>query len=124
MTGIDTFWNGVARRELLLPVCDSCGRPHFYPRSACPFCWSEALSWRPSPGLGTVYTFAVVRNNAPMAFELQIPFTIAVVELDEGVRLLANIAADEVEIAIGDRVAVDFEDRDGRTLPVFRRAAG
>lgn len=123
MTGSEVFWEGAARHELLLPWCQDCGRSHYYPRSACPFCWSESLTWRVSPGRGVVYTFAVVRSNPPASFQPDVPFTIAVVELDEGVRLLTNIVGPAEALAIGDRVVAEFTERGGRTLPVFRREA-
>lgn len=123
MADNELFWQGVRRRELLLPWCESCGRCHFYPRSACPHCWSEDLTWRLAAGTGTVHTFVTVRANPPSAFAEQLPFTIAVVELDEGVRMLTNIVGRPEDVAIGDRVEVAFEERAGQVLPMFRRTS-
>jgi uncharacterized protein len=65
----------------------------------------------------------VVRSNPPASFQPDVPFTLAVVELNEGVRLLTNIVGPAEDLVIGDRVVAEFTERDGRTLPVFRRQA-
>jgi len=116
------FFEGLKQGKLLIPYCESCGKAHFYPRSACPHCWSEdEYDWRPASGTGVVHTFTVVRNNPPPAFVPMLPYSIAIIELDEGVRLLSNIVGDYEDTAIGDRVEVEFVERDGESLPLFRR---
>lgn len=117
------FFDGLARKELLLPWCKSCGRPHFYPRFACPHCWSEEYDWRQAIGTGTVHSFTEVQANPPTSFADRLPFTIAIVDLDEGVRLMSNIVDDTSNLAIGDRVRFEFHSRDGANLPLFRRVA-
>ena len=119
------YWEAAARHELRLPRCDDCGLMGFPPRQFCPGCWSGELSWQPTSGGGTVWTFTEVH----VAFYDDtwvddVPYVVAVVELDEGPRLLAGIVdADMDSLAIGDRVEVTFEDRsDGVTLPMFRVA--
>lgn len=117
------FFDGLAHNELLLPWCKSCGKPHFYPRFACPHCWGEDYEWRRARGSGIVHSFSRVRANPPSAFATRLPFMIAIIDLDEGVRLLSNIVDDPSDLAIGDRVRVEFHVRDGVNLPLFRRAA-
>ena len=117
------YLEGLERHELRLPWCRSCGKPHFYPRTACPHCWGEGYNWRPASGKAVVHTFVVVRNNPPTAFRDMLPFVIAIVELEEGVRMLTNIVGDTEGLAIGDRVALEFTEHNGQTLPVFRRVA-
>lgn len=114
------FYEGLRRRQLLLPWCKSCNRCHFYPRSACPHCWSEEYDWRPAAGTGTVHSFTVVRSNPPSAFRPRLPYTIAIIDLDEGVRLMSNILSDPKALKIGDRVKVEFVERDNEMLPLFR----
>jgi len=108
------------RHQLLLPWCRSCGKCHFYPRSACPHCWSEEYDWRPAAGTGSVHSFTVVRSNPPSSFRPRLPYTIAIIDLDEGVRLMSNILGDPKTLAIGDRVKVEFVERDNDVLPLFR----
>ncbi len=116
------FEDGLRRCELLLPWCTSCRKPHFYPRSACPHCWGEEYAWRRAEGTGTVHSFAVVRANPPGAFRHLMPFTVAIIDLAEGVRMLSNVLGDPRNLAIGDQVQVDFVERNDAVLPVFRRA--
>lgn len=118
------FFAGLEQQKLLIPYCKSCGKAHFYPRSACPHCWSEdAYDWREAKGTGVIHTFTIVRNNPPPIFVPRLPFTVAIIELDEGVRLLSNIVDQDESVAIGDKVQVSFVERDGQTLPLFRRSA-
>ena len=117
------YWEAVARHELRLPCCGDCGLVFFPPRQFCPGCWSGELSWQPMNGGGTVWTFTEVH----VAFyddtwTEDVPYVVAVVELDEGPRLLANLVEPDVAgLSIGDRVEAVFEDRpEGVTLPMFR----
>lgn len=117
------YWEAAARHELMLPRCDGNGLVFFPPREFCPGCWSDDLSWQPMSGGGTVWTFTEVH----VAFyddtwADDVPYVVAVIELDEGPHLLANIVEPDTDrLAIGDRVEVTFEDRhEGLSLPMFR----
>ena len=122
-TAAAPYWEAAARHELVLPRCEGCGMVFFPPREFCPDCWSRELSWQPMGGGGSVWTFTEVH----VAFyddtwAEDVPYLVAVVQLDEGPRLLANIVEPDVErLMIGDRVEVIFEDRSGGvSLPMFR----
>ncbi len=120
------YWEAADRGELLLKRCSTCGKAHFPPRHLCPTCWSEQLEWTRSCGSGTVYTFTVM-HRAPMpAFVKRVPYVVALIDLDEGPRLMANIIGDDALLSqIGDRVAVCFEERmGGAKLPQFKRTGG
>lgn len=95
------------------------------PRHLCPHCWSDELEWVQSPGNGEVHSFTIIRRASDPAFASRVPYVVALIELDEGVRMMANVLGDDaLDVGIGDRVQLDFEDRgDGAMLPQFRRTA-
>jgi len=115
------FIEGLQHRKLLLPWCKTCGNVHFYPRSACPHCWSEDYEWRNAKGTGTIHSFTIVRANPPTEFVGALPYAIAIVDLDEGVRMLANIVDWERGIEIGDQVKVTFVQRAAGLIHAFRK---
>ena len=121
------FWDAAQREELLLPYCASCERFFFYPRTICPGCGARDVTWRPSAGVGTVYTFCIQHRSGLPGFRDATPFVTAIVELDEGPRLttiLVDVAPDPASIACGMRVEVAFTSlEDGHVLPVFRPLA-
>lgn len=114
------YWDGIARGELLLQRCDACQRFLFYPRALCPHCSSDRISWQRASGQGTVYSYTVV-HQAYGPFAGQVPYVVALVDLDEGVRMMTRIAESPPEaVRIGARVRVTFvEAGEGVTLPYF-----
>ncbi|GBD12944.1 hypothetical protein HRbin24_00965 [bacterium HR24] len=104
------FWEGARRGELRLQRCRSCGEYVFYPRSLCPHCLSPELGWTTASGRGHVYTYTVVRRPAHPGFRDEVPYVLAIVELEEGPRLTTNIVgvAPE-EVRIGMPVEAVFE---------------
>ncbi len=102
------FWEAVADGHLVLPVCDACGHPIWYPRAWCPVCGSDSVTWTEMSGRGTVYACTVIRKArgpwAPAA-----PYVGAYVELDEGPRLLTNVVTDDPDsVRIGMPVTAVF----------------
>ena len=120
------YWEAAARDELLLRRCTACGKHHFPPRHLCPKCWSDEFEWTLSAGKGVVYSFTIMRRAPMPAFAQRVPYVVALVDLDEGPRMMANILGeDALETKIGDRVSVCFEERAGGSkLPQFRRSEG
>ncbi|QBD74749.1 Zn-ribbon domain-containing OB-fold protein [Ktedonosporobacter rubrisoli] len=117
------YWEGLEQGKLLIQRCASCSHHVFYPRSLCPHCFSEQLSWVRASGKGTIYSYTVA-HQAFGPFAEQAPFVVAIVELEEGVRMLTRIvAAPRERIAIGAAVHVTFEAvAEDMTLPYFRLA--
>jgi uncharacterized protein len=115
------YWNAARERRLLIRQCKACGARHFMPRHLCPECWSDELEWIDSPGLGSVHSFSIVHRAPTPTFAARAPYVIALVDLDEGPRMMANVLGAEAQcIAIGDRVRLTFEDRgDGALIPQF-----
>jgi len=117
------FWKAAQEGKLIFQRCKDCKKNIFYPRIACPFCFSDNLEWVEASGKGTVYTYTVVENNAPSAFINDMPFVIAIVKLEEeGVQMLTNIVGcDPQEVRCDMPVEVVFEKLDDEfTLPKFR----
>jgi uncharacterized OB-fold protein len=118
------FWDGCRRQELLIQQCRACGRHVFIPQAFCPHCLATGLDWIRAAGTGSVVTFTVVWRPQTPAFE--VPYVIAVVQLDEGVDLLTNLTdVTPEQVAIGMRVEVRFVDvAPEATLPFFAPVAG
>jgi uncharacterized OB-fold protein len=118
------YWDGLAEGVLRIKRCDGCGRSHFYPRPFCPHCWSERVVWQDTSGYGTLYTFSVVRANDLPPFGKRVPYVAAVVQLDEGPRVMTNLVDCEIdEVWIGMPVEAVFREVDGLTLAYFRPRA-
>lgn len=102
-----TYWEAAARGELLFQECASCQHRQFYPRAMCTACGGDT-EWRPASGRGTVHTFTVVRQNLAVPFGEWLPYVVAIVELEEGPRMMSNLThcePDDVHIGI-DRKSV------------------
>jgi uncharacterized OB-fold protein len=114
------FWEATRDERYLLQFCLDCDRAVFYPRELCPHCGGSSLGWRPASGRGTVHTFTVDHKGNP-AIGGGAPFVIALVELDEGVRVMTNVVGCLPDaVTVGLPVRVTWEPlSDGRKLPLF-----
>lgn len=119
------FWDGTREGRLMIQRCEECEKHVFYPRVACPACGSEQLGWVQAGGRGSVYSYTVVKSNAPSAFVADLPYVVAVIRLDEGVQLLSNLVEwSEDELRCDMPVEVVFEALDEDfVLPKFRPVA-
>ena len=119
------YWAAARERRLLIRKCAACEGVHFMPRYLCPHCWSDRLEWVDSKGTGSVHSFTIIRR-APLAnFAALAPYVVALIELDEGPKMIANVLGNDALLTrIGDRVEVTFEDRgEGALVPQFQRVA-
>ena len=125
-TGISApYWNGLKEGRLTLPHCQSCGHWIFFPRRHCDKCWSQDVEWKEVKGTGTLYTYTLTRVPTLSDFADEMPQKMAVVELDEGVRINTTlIGVDEAEIKVGMRVKPVFDTvkSDGTALLRFTAA--
>ena len=113
------FWDAVRDGRLVVPECDSCKARFFVPEPVCPACGSGCWHWAESPGTGTVYTLSVV-HHAPGP-EFDVPYVLAVVDLDDGWALLTHVlGCDPADAHIGMRVRLaPTRLTDDITLPTF-----
>jgi uncharacterized OB-fold protein len=118
------FWQGVAEGRLLIQRCDGCGRLRHPPGPMCPSCHSLEWSAREASGRGRVYSFVVAHHPPIPPFEY--PNLIALIELEEGTRLVSNlVGVDPSEAEIGMPVEVVFEAVDPElVLPLFQPVSG
>ena len=111
------FWDAARDGKFLIKRCKACGEAHYFPRSICPFCFSDNTVWEESLGEGEIYTFSLMRKSASG------PFAIAFVTLKEGPSLQTNIVdCDMDKLKIGQKVKVVFKSTDGAPLPFFTSA--
>lgn len=117
------YWDATRERRLVIQWCRPCDRPIHFPREACPSCLGDDLEARPSGGTGVVYAATTMAEPGNSSMVGRAPYVVALVDLDEGARMLTNVVGDgATEVVVGDRVAVAWEPlEDGRHLPVFVR---
>jgi hypothetical protein len=110
----DPFLAKDRRRQTADQALPPCGEPHYFPRSICPFCFSDKTVWEESSGEGEIYTFSLMRKSASG------PYAIGYVTLKEGPSLLTNfVDCDMSKLKIGQKVKVVFKTTDGAPLPFF-----
>jgi hypothetical protein len=111
------YWDAAGQGKLLVRKCKSCGQAHHYPRTICPFCFSDDTEWVEASGKGTIYSYSVMRR-AP------VPYAIGYVTLAEGPRMLTNIVDCDLDALKCDQpVTVVFKPTDGGPpLPMFTPA--
>jgi uncharacterized OB-fold protein len=120
----EPFWAALREERVELQRCDECATWVYYPRSRCPHCLSDHLTWTEVDGRGTVYTFTVAVQPTAPPFADEVPQLLAIVELAEGVRLSTTLVGVEpAAIAVGMAVEPVFDHGDdGSTLLRFRPA--
>ncbi|WP_240939454.1 Zn-ribbon domain-containing OB-fold protein [Diaphorobacter sp. HDW4A] len=114
------YWDGCAQGELRYQRCANCGHVQCIPRSLCDQCQSSDLQWNASRREGTVLTFTTVHRAPLPVFKDMVPYVIAIVDLDEGFRVMANAlpAVQQGALEIGSRVRIGFKDVQGMALPI------
>ena len=116
------FWDGCKEHQLRFQKCRNCGHVRWPASIICPMCYSYDTEWIVASGKGKVYTFAIYHQAYHKAFESDLPYVTASVELEEGPRILTNIVGcspDEVRCDMP--VEVKWEDiTEEFSLPKFK----
>lgn len=117
------YWEAAARGELLYQECPE-GHRQLYPRALCATCGAEP-TWQRASGRGTVHTYTVVRQNWAEPFKGLVPYVVAMVDLEEGPRMMTNITdCDPDDVHVGMAVeAWTVVVEDGLGIPFWRPAA-
>jgi hypothetical protein len=120
------YWDGLKQGKLMLPRCGACGHAFFYPRVVCPECQSRTITWIQATGRGRLHSFGIAHQSFNKAFKVAPPYVLAMVELEEGPRLLSNlidVKADPAAVKCDMPVEVVFHKlSDEVTIPLFRPA--
>ena len=115
------FWEGLKAERLLIQQCNQCSHWVFYPRRHCPACFTHALAWREVSGGATLYSFTVTRIATLPDFADEMPQILAVVELDQGVRINTNLVGlDEAEVKVGMRLQPVYAEVDAKGNRLLR----
>jgi uncharacterized protein len=120
------FWDATREHRLLIQRCAN-GHVFYYPRSHCPKCLSNELTWVDASGRGTVYSFTIARRATSPEFEEDVPYVIAAIDLEEGPRMTSMLVEADVDaVKIGTPVELIWDDEvsDSLSLPYFRPANG
>ena len=118
------YWEAVKDGRVVAQRCRACGTLARSPRRFCPSCGSDDAALEECGTRGTVHTFSVVQRAAP-GFHLEAPFVVALVDFDNGHRMMTNILTEDPDaITIGQTVELVGVEIDGLTLPCFRPVEG
>ena len=118
------FFEGARQHKLILQRCASCGTWHWPVKSRCPVCLSTDITWAQASGKGTLYTFALMHQVLHPGFASEVPYNVAEVDLEKGVRVTSTIVGcPNDNLRIGMPLEVTFEDiTDEVSLPKFQPA--
>jgi len=118
----DEYWAALDAGRLTFQRCDTCGKPWLPPRSECPHCWSAKWRWEAAKGTATVVSWVIYHTAFDKRFKDRLPYNVAVVELDEGPRMVTNMVdlPEGEQDLIGRRVELVIQSDLGRALPRFR----
>ncbi len=122
--GNKAFWDACAAGELRVQRCITCGHLRYPISTVCPECLSEDAAWELLSGRGTVVSFCIFRHAYNEAWRDRLPYNVAIIQLEEGPRMLSNVhgvSPDEIRVDLEVKVA--FEVEQGFSIPVFERAA-
>ena len=116
------YWEACRQGRLEVQRCAACGHLRWPPSVLCPRCLADDTAWVPLSGRGTIYSYIIVHRPQHPAFFDDVPYNVAIVELEEGIRMHTNIVGCSNEaLRIGLPVEVVFQKlTDELSLPKFR----
>jgi uncharacterized OB-fold protein len=118
------YWDALREHRIALQRCNACQRVRFPPMPGCPYCGARGHEQVDVSGKGRVYSFVRVHRALTPAMEGEVPYVVAVVQLDDnGPRMIGRVDGDPALVAIDDALAPRFVDHDGWTELRFTRTA-
>lgn len=120
----ETFWTSLKDRKFMIQSCTDCTKQIFYPRVVCPHCGGSHVEYAEHEGTGEIYSFSVTHRTRLPGFKDEVPYVLALVDIDGGGRMMTNIIdCDPNEVQIGAKVKIAFTDvTEEITLPHFKLA--
>jgi hypothetical protein len=118
------YWEGLRAHRLLMPQCTVCRHRWFPPSRLCPACHADAVDWVEVSGRGKIFSYVVFHRVYHPGFKDEVPYAVALIELEEGPRLLSNVVGlplDEIVCEMPVRIVYD-DITETVTLPKFARA--
>ena len=112
------FWAGCEQGEFRYQRCAGCAELQYYPRPFCAKCGHEELTWHAAVGTGTVYSLTQIIRAPTPQFKKLVPYSLVLIDLDEGIRVMGHGAAD---LVIDCRVSLSFRVHQDKNLPYFVR---
>ena len=103
------FWTATRESKLVVQQCDSCGYLRWPPGPICPECQSVDATWAEIEPTGELYSYATYHRALDKAFASDIPYTVGLIQLDSGPRMLGTVLNSIDELAIGSRVRGVFD---------------
>jgi len=119
------YWDGLRENKLLMPHCDACGHYWFPPSLLCPNCSSEKWSWTAVSGRGRIFSYVVYHRVYHPGFADEVPYAVAVIALDEGLRMISNVIGVAPDKLVCDmKVEIAYQAISPTvTLPKFKPVA-
>jgi uncharacterized protein len=112
------FFQAAREGRLVVQRCNSCAALRWPPLSGCPECHSRDTTWVPVAPSGTIWSFVVYHRAFQAELKAEIPYTVAMIELDDGPYLVGRLVTGEKPPAVGDRTVAEFVEMDG--VPTVR----
>lgn len=119
------YWQGLAEGALNYQSCESCGHRWLPARAHCPHCLSDKIAWSPAQGRASLISWVVFHRAYHPAFSDQIPYAVAIVELEEGPRMFARLQGrgNLEAFKIGEPLRLKVKDVGPIALPHFEPAS-
>ena len=113
------FFEAAAEMRLSVQKCDACGALRWPPLPRCPDCHARETTWVEAAASGTIWSFVTYHRAFQASLKDQIPYTVAMVQLDDGPYMVGRLSLDDDEHpVVGDRVSAEFLHIDG--VPTVR----
>lgn len=118
------YWDSLAQGALSFQRCSQCSHAWLPARSECPACLADQWRWEKAAGGAKLISWVVYHVAFHPAFAQRLPYNVAVVELDEGARLISNVVGidDAEKLKIDQRLRLVIEDEGGTAVPRFAPA--